>query len=113
MHDVQRLVAETSDRLGLHSTAPNLLLDLQVRLGSLAAEVLRATQHGRRPFRPSAAWDQVLGDVAFTLVNLADQTGVDLDRAIRAAAEQLFRASAPSPAQRQPGPASEAWPFSG
>ena len=26
VHELQRLVAETSDRLGLHSTAPNLLL---------------------------------------------------------------------------------------
>ena len=44
--------------------------------------MVRATEHGRRPFRPTQDWEVLLGDVAFALVTLADQTGVDTDRAV-------------------------------
>ncbi len=109
MHDLQRLVAETSDRLGLHSTAPTLLIDVQVSLGELAAEAVRLTEHGRRPLRPDAAWGACLGALGFALVNLADQTGVDIDSAVRTAANQLYRSGM---AARPAEPRTDAWPFS-
>lgn len=110
MQNLQRLVADTADRLGLHSTAPSLVLDLQAALGGLAAEVVRATEHGRRPFRPTPGWETALGEVAFGLVNLADQTGVDLEQATRLAADQLYQASTRGPSRGGPP---DAWPFSG
>lgn len=109
MRDLQRLVAETSDRLGLHSTAPTLLIDLQARLGELAAEAGRLTERGRRPLRPDAAWSARLGALGFALVNLADQTGVDIDSAVRTAADQLYRSGM---ATRPVEPKTDAWPFS-
>ena len=112
MQELQRAISSTADHLGLHATAPILVLGLQARLGTLAAEVERATELGRRPFRGSPDWERLLGDVGFALLNLADQTGVDLDRAIRVAAEQLYRAGlAQQQRAAQSGP--EAWPFSG
>ncbi len=110
MHELQRLVADTADRLGLHASAATLLVDLQVRLGTLGAEVVRGTEHGRRPFRLTPGWEPILGDLAFALVSLADQTGVDVDRAVRAAADRLYHAglAAPRPDQRSDG-----WPLSG
>ena len=110
MQELQRLVAETADRLGLHATPPTLLLDLQARAGALADEVVRATEHGRRPFRPTRDWEALLGEVAFALVTLADQTGVDADRAVRIAADRRHRAAM---AQQRAQPAADAWPFSG
>jgi NTP pyrophosphatase (non-canonical NTP hydrolase) len=91
MRELQRIVTEAADRLSLHATAPTMLLDLQVRLGALAAEILRATENGRRPYRPTEGWEAALGDVAFALINLADQTGVDLDRGVRVAVERLYQ----------------------
>ncbi len=110
MRELQQFVAETADRLGLHATPPTLLLDLQARTGALAEEVVRATEHGRRPFRPTRDWETLLGDLAFALVTLADQTGVDTDRAVRVAADRLYRSAM---ARQQAQPAAEAWPFSG
>jgi hypothetical protein len=107
MRELQRIVTEAADRLGLHATAPTMLLDLQVRLGALAGQVVYATENGRRPYRPTANWEPALGDLAFALINLADQTGVDLDRAVRTAADRLYRSGF---AQQQQGEAS--WPFS-
>jgi NTP pyrophosphatase (non-canonical NTP hydrolase) len=106
MRELQRIVTEAADRLSLHATAPTMLLDLQVRLGGLAAEVVHATENGRRPYRPTANWEPALGDLAFALINLADQTGVDLDRAVRIAVDRLYRSGL---AQQRHTEAS--WPF--
>lgn len=113
MRELQQYVAETADRLGLHATPATLLLDLQARVGALADEVVRATQHGRRPFRPTPEWETLLGDLTFAVVTLADQTGVETERAVRIAADRMYR-SAMAQQQRQPQqPAADAWPFSG
>jgi hypothetical protein len=106
VHEVQQFVAETADRLGLHATPPTLLLDLQARVGALADEVVRATERGRRPFRPTQDWEAL-----FALVTLADQTGVDGERAVRIAADRVYRAAMAQ--QQRAQPAAEAWPFSG
>jgi len=62
-----------------------MLLGLMTDVGRLADEALAGTSFGRRPFRPNDAWAQRLADLAFTLVNLADQTDVDLESALRGA----------------------------
>jgi hypothetical protein len=110
VHELQRLVVETADRLGLHAAPPTLLLDLQARLGALTDELVRATEHGRRPFRPTRDWEALLGELVFAAVALADQTGVETDRAVRMAADQLYRRAT---AQQPQQPAQDAWPFSG
>ena len=110
MRELQQYVAETGDRLGLHATPATLLLDLQARVGALADEVIRATERGRRPFRPTQEWEGALGDVAFALITLADQTGVDTGRAVQVAADRMYHAAM---AQQRQQPAAESWPFSG
>lgn len=78
MTEIQQLVAESSDAAGLHATAPALLLELQTQLGILAATASRATERGRRPFRPTGDWAGRLGELAYGIYLLADQTGVDV-----------------------------------
>lgn len=82
MREVQTKVAQAADKLGLHANAPTLTLTLLSETGRLADEVLEATASGRRPFRPTDGWEQRLADLAFTVINLADQTGVDLASAL-------------------------------
>jgi hypothetical protein len=105
MRELQRIVTDAADRLGLHATAPTMLLELQARLGALAADVLHVTENGRRPYRPTPSWEPALGALAFALINLADQTGVDLDRAVRIAVDQIYRSGLAQ--QRTDG----GWPF--
>ena len=82
MREVQARIAQTADRLGLHAAAPIMTLGLLTDIGRLADEALSGTSFGRRPFRPTDAWAQRLADIAFTVINLADQTGVDLESAL-------------------------------
>lgn len=99
-------MAGSADTADLHATVPTLLLELQTLLGALSATVTNGSDRGRRPFRPGADWAQRLGEVAYGVFLLADQTGVDLGAAIDLTAHHLA-------AQAQQGqPATDnAWPF--
>jgi hypothetical protein len=102
---VQQLVAHSSDASGLHATAPALLIELQTQLGILAATATRATERGRRPFRPTGDWAGRLGELAYGVYLLADQTGVDIEAEITAVAA-LQQQRAEQSAANESG-----WPF--
>jgi hypothetical protein len=104
--DLAQVVAQSADAAELHATVPTLLLELQTLLGSLAASVTSETDRGRRPFRPGPDWTARLGDLAYGVYLLADQTGVDVATAVTATATQLHGRV------RQAPPADpNAWPF--
>jgi hypothetical protein len=87
VNDLQPTVARSADIAGLHATAPALLLELQSLLGALSATATEITDRGRRPFRPNAEWAGRLGQLAYRVYLLADQTGVGLDGEARSTAE--------------------------
>lgn len=87
MNDLQPAVAHSADLAGLHATAPALLLELQSLLGALSATATEITDRGRRPFRPNAEWSGRLGELAYRVYLLADQTGADLEAEIRNTAD--------------------------
>jgi hypothetical protein len=104
--DVQPIVAQSADAAGLHATAPALLLELQTQLGYLCATATGATERGRRPFRPPADWGVRLGQLAYGVYLLADQTGVQIDAETIAAAQAVQEHAAAAS-----GP-DTGWPFS-
>jgi hypothetical protein len=59
--------------------------------------VAAETNRGRKPFRPGPDWSQRLGELAYGVYLLADQTGVDLDDSVATTAQRLAD-SAPRPA---------------
>jgi hypothetical protein len=103
--DVQPIVAQSADVAGLHATAPALLLELQTQLGYLCATATAATERGRRPFRPPADWNVRLGQLAYGVYLLGDQTGVQID------AETLIAAAAVQQQAQAAGSDAE-WPLS-
>lgn len=80
--DVQHNVALSADAADMHAPVPTLLLELQTLLGSLSATVTAASARGRRPFRPGPDWPARLGELAYGVYLLADQTGVDVEQAV-------------------------------
>ncbi len=100
-------VAKATDAAALGANAPALLLEVLTELGALAALATTATERGRRPFRPPAGWGEQLGALGFALYGLADQSGIDLDTAIRARAGAII-AQADRAAQQA---TDEGWPF--
>ncbi len=106
--DLGQLVARSADAAELHAPVPTLLLELQTLLGTLAATVAHETDRGRRPFRPGDEWHDRLGELAYGVYLLADQTGVDIGAAVSTTASRV----APAPRQRsEPGPNDGDWPL--
>jgi hypothetical protein len=106
VEDLQQTVALSADTADLHATVPTLLLELQTMLGALGATVTKGSDRGRRPFRPDQDWAPRLGELAYGVFLLADQSGVDLARAVAATAQQLTRQGELAKAQGD-----GAWPF--
>lgn len=84
---VARFVAEHH----LETDVPNRLLDAVSELGELAKEVLKGSNYGRERFAPPPNWDAEMGDVLFSLICLANSTGVDLRAATEAALQKYER----------------------
>lgn len=59
-------------------------LDLMSELGEVAKEILLATDYGKRPFQPTSDLQSELGDALYSLCQLANSTGIDLDDAFTA-----------------------------
>jgi hypothetical protein len=106
MTDLQGRVAQTGDAADLHATVPTLLLELQTLVGTLSAAVTTATERGRRPFRPGPDWANRLGELAYGVYLLADQSGVDLTQAVELTAQHLELRAQHVRAADQHG-----WPF--
>lgn len=106
MSDVQARVAQSADTADLHATVPTLLLELQSLLGTLTATVTAETDRGRRPYRPGPNWHQRLGELAYGVYLLADQTGVDVAKTVELTAQQLELRGRQAKAADQQG-----WPF--
>ena len=104
--ELQNVVASSADTAALHATVPTLLLELQTLLGTLTATVNAGTERGRRPFRPGPDWPSRLGDLAYGVYLLADQTGVDVTQAVQATADNLRQRASQQRAADQQG-----WPF--
>jgi hypothetical protein len=105
--DIQELVASSADAAELHATVPTLLLELQTLLGSLSAAVTASTERGRRPYRPGPDWTPRIGELAYGVFLLADQTGVNLSDAVRATSEHLRQR-----AEQRRAAARNDWPVS-
>jgi NTP pyrophosphatase (non-canonical NTP hydrolase) len=87
----QERVASFVDMHALRAGAEARLLDLVSEVGELAKEVLEATRYGEQPFATTAAWDEELADVFFSLICLANATNVNMDTALEGALEKYRR----------------------
>ena len=107
MSDLQETVARSADVADLHATVPTLLLELQTLLGGLTATVTADTERGRRPFRPGPEWGSRLGELAYGVYLLADQTGVDIAQTVGLTARHLESRGV----QQKANTEEHGWPF--
>ena len=81
----QERVATFVDMHALRAGAEARVMDLVSEVGEVAKEALKATRYGEHPFATTAAWDEELADVFFSLICLANATNVNLDQALERA----------------------------
>ena len=82
------VAAVLAHRLIAESRNPERASEFDLR-GALSATVTAETDRGRRPFRPGPDWPARLGELAYGVYLLADQTGVDVSAAVIATAESV------------------------
>lgn len=80
--DLQEQVAAFTQSHSLNADLPSRLLDLLSELGELAKEALKGSDYGKTPHIITDSWHEELGDVFFSLICLANQTGVDLEESL-------------------------------
>ena len=78
----QSRVAEFVNEHNMDASVDIRLLDLLSELGEVSKEALKASQYGKRQGLQTKDWTAELGDVFFSLVCLANTTGVNLEETL-------------------------------
>lgn len=91
MNDIQHTVRVFSEAHGLRMNLERRVLDLSSELGELAGALLKGTRYGKSPLFNQSLLKDELGDVAFSLLSLANELGEDLDEAVLAALRKYER----------------------
>ena len=88
VRELQRQVRDFVAAYDLQTNLQSRLLDWVSEVGEVAKEALKGTQYGSVSFRPTEGWEGELGDAFFSLICVANATGVDLDTALDRALEK-------------------------
>jgi NTP pyrophosphatase (non-canonical NTP hydrolase) len=80
VHEIQERAAALVRESRLEAPMTARVLDLVSEVGEVAKEVLESSEYGRAAFHASSAWGEELGDVFFSLVCVADSSGVELEQ---------------------------------
>jgi NTP pyrophosphatase (non-canonical NTP hydrolase) len=75
----QDQVAEFVAEYDLETGVEARLLDLLSELGEVAKEILKGSQYGKAEFVPAPDWEEELADAFFSLICIANTTGVNLE----------------------------------
>ena len=85
MKEAQRQVAEFVYAHDLSAGVETRLLDLVSEIGELAKEGLKGSDYGSVAMLPGSEWSSEMGDVIYSILALANETGVDLETALEPA----------------------------
>jgi len=86
--DFQKIVADFVEENQLETSVEARLLDLVSEVGELAKEVLKGNKYGHQSFQPTTEWPGELADAFFSLVCLANSTGINLEDALAKAIDK-------------------------
>ena len=64
------------------------MLDVQSELGELAKEILKATKYGTEGFFVTEDFEMEFGDVLYSLLSLAVETGIDAEMCLKKVLEK-------------------------
>ena len=80
--ELQKDVLEFCEKHKLKHCPETWLLDLVSEVGELAKSLLKATNYGKAKLHISKEVEEELGDVCFSLLALANELGLDLEKAL-------------------------------
>ncbi len=83
--ELQALIKAFVDERGIGTSVEHRILDLHAEAGELAKEALKNMDYGKSQFDSSKKFEKEFSDVLFSLVCLANQTGIDIEKNIKEA----------------------------
>ncbi len=88
MNEFQNIVKDFVEKNKLEMTIEHNFLDLSSELGELAKEILKLRHMGVNDAESQRKMILEFGDVFYSLVNIANQMGIDLERALNFSLEK-------------------------
>ena len=82
---MQNKVLEFNRNMPCHSKPMPVsarILDIQSELGELGKEVLKASRYGTEGFAKTEDFEMELGDALYSILSLANETGIDAEVAL-------------------------------
>ena len=82
MQDIQDKVKRFADTHHMLAPLEHRLLDLQSEIGELSKEALKMTDYGTQPLRYKPEFKSEMGDVLFSLIQVANYFDLSLNEAL-------------------------------
>jgi len=91
MQDIQDKVKRFAENNQMQAPLEHRLLDLQSEIGELSKEVLKMTSYGTKPLVYKPEFKGEIGDVLFSLIQVANYFEINLNEALDAVMEKYSR----------------------
>ena len=82
MMEMQKKVARFVAENHLETSVETRLLDLVSEIGELSKVLLKGTSYGKEKLAVSDQWKEEFGDVLFSLICIANSTGIQMQDAL-------------------------------
>lgn len=88
MKSLQNKVLEFTQKYNLTHSSEIAVLDLVSEVGEVAKEILKSTDYGKNPPQKREELKKEIGDVFYSLINLANINEIDLEKALNLVLEK-------------------------
>ncbi len=83
MRDLQEQIKLFCLHHGMITSSETRILDVLSELGEVSKEILKASEYGTKKAEPTDDLQGEMGDLLFSIIQLANESNVDLDAAIK------------------------------
>ncbi len=80
--EIQDKVNKFTKDKGINSNVNIRIIDLVSEVGELSKELLKGTDYGTKQFSNTEGWESEMGDVLFSLICIANETGTNLENCL-------------------------------
>lgn len=85
MKELQKNVKKFCEIYNLECPLEFRILDLVSEMGEFAKEIIKATNYGKEKFNFRKEIENEMGDLFFSLIVVANQLNIDLEKALKSA----------------------------
>ena len=82
LKEVQSIVKQFVSEHQLETSVEARLLDVVSEIGELSKELLKGNDYGKKEFSKTSKWEEEFGDVLFSLICIANSTGINLENSL-------------------------------